>query len=179
MSRIGKLPIAIPEKVTATIDGSKISVKGPKGELSKEFVGDVAFELNDGQLQVSPANKSRFANAMYGTARSIINGMVEGVVNGFSKDIEISGVGYNATLKGKTLVLKLGFSHDINYDIPDGVTIKATDGGTKLNIEGIDKQVVGQTAASIRHYHPVEPYKGKGVHIVGQHEIRKEGKTVA
>ncbi len=179
MSRIGKLPIAIPEKVDVKVDGSTVTVKGPKGQLSKTFVNDVAFEVADGEVKVSPANKSRFANAMYGTSRSILNGMVEGVVDGFSKDIEISGVGYNATLKGKSLLLKLGFSHDINYDIPDGVTITVTAGGTKLKIEGIDKQVVGQTAASIRHYHPVEPYKGKGVHIVGQHEIRKEGKTVA
>jgi len=179
MSRIGKLPITIPEKVDVAIDGSTIKIKGPKGELTKKFVSDVSFEVDDGQVKVSPANKTRFANAMYGTSRSIINGMVEGVVNGFTKEIEISGVGYNATLKGKTLLLKLGFSHDINYDIPDGVTITVTDNGTKLKIEGIDKQIVGQAAASIRHYHPVEPYKGKGVHIVGQHEIRKEGKTVA
>ena len=179
MSRVGKLPIAIPDGVTAEVSGSSIKVKGPKGELSKDFPGDVAIEVADGEIKVSPANKSRFANAMYGTARSIINGLVIGVTQGFSKDIEISGVGYNATLKGKVLNLKLGFSHDINYDIPEGAVVTVTDGGTKLKIEGIDKQLVGQVAASIRHYHPVEPYKGKGVHIVGQHEIRKEGKTVA
>lgn len=179
MSRVGKLPIAIPDGVSVDVSGSSIKVKGPKGELSKEFSKDVSIEVEEGQIKVAPSNKSRFANAMYGTARSIINGLVIGVTQGFSKDIEISGVGYNATLKGKVLNLKLGFSHDINYDIPDGVTITVTDGGTKLKVEGIDKQVVGQAAASIRHYHPVEPYKGKGVHIVGQHEIRKEGKTVA
>lgn len=179
MSRVGKVPIAVPEKVTVDIDGPIVKVKGPKGELEKTFTNDVAIELDDGEVKVSPANKSRFANAMYGTVRSIINGMVQGVLEGFSKDIEISGVGYNATLKGKVLNLKLGFSHDINYDIPDGITITVGDGGTKLKIEGIDKQLVGQAAASIRHYHPIEPYKGKGVHIVGQHEIRKEGKTVA
>ncbi len=179
MSRVGKVPIAVPEKVTVDIDGATVKVKGPKGELEKTFTNDVAIELDDGEVKVSPANKSRFANAMYGTVRSIINGMVQGVLEGFSKDIEISGVGYNATLKGKVLNLKLGFSHDINYDIPDGILITVGDGGTKLKIEGIDKQLVGQAAASIRHYHPIEPYKGKGVHIVGQHEIRKEGKTVA
>lgn len=179
MSRIGKLPVDIPAAVTVTVDGTTITVKGPKGELTKAFTSDVAFEVADNQIKLSPGNKSRFATMMYGTARSIVNGMVEGVVNGFSKSIEISGVGYNATLKGKSLTLKLGFSHDINYDIPEGVTITVTDNGTKLKIEGNDKQVVGQAAASIRHYHPVEPYKGKGVHIVGQHEIRKEGKTVA
>lgn len=179
MSRIGKLPVDIPAAVTVTVDGTTITVKGPKGELTKAFTSDVAFEVADNQIKLSLGNKSRFATMMYGTARSIVNGMVEGVVNGFSKSIEISGVGYNATLKGKSLTLKLGFSHDINYDIPEGVTITVTDNGTKLKIEGNDKQVVGQAAASIRHYHPVEPYKGKGVHIVGQHEIRKEGKTVA
>jgi len=179
MSRIGKLPVAIPEAVTVTVDGSSITVKGPKGELSKAFTKDVAIEVVNNEIKLAPGNKSRFAAAMYGTARSIVNGMVEGVVKGFSKSIEISGVGYNATLKGKSLTLKLGFSHDINYDIPDGVKIAVTDNGTKLKIDGIDKQVVGQAAASIRHFHPVEPYKGKGVHIVGQHEIRKEGKTVA
>mgnify|MGYP002640233820 CR=1 FL=1 len=179
MSRIGKLPINIPGAVTVTVDGYTITVKGPKGELTKTFTRDVAIEVADNRIVVSPGNKSRFASAMYGTARSIVNGMVEGVVNGFTKNIEITGVGYNATHKGNALTLKLGFSHDINYDIPDGITITVTDNGVKLNIEGIDKQIVGQAAASIRHYHPVEPYKGKGVHIVGQHEIRKEGKTVA
>jgi len=179
MSRIGKLPVDIPAAVTVTVDGSTITVKGPKGELTKAFTRDVAIEVVDNQIKLAPGTKGRFATMMYGTARSIINGMVEGVVNGFSKSIEISGVGYNATLKGKSLTLKLGFSHDINYDIPEGVTITVTDNGTKLKIDGINKQIVGQAAASIRHYHPVEPYKGKGVHIVGQHEIRKEGKTVA
>jgi large subunit ribosomal protein L6 len=179
MSRIGKLPVDIPAAVTVTVDGSTITVKGPKGELTKAFTRDVAIVVVDNQIKLAPGTKGRFATMMYGTARSIINGMVEGVVNGFSKSIEISGVGYNATLKGKSLTLKLGFSHDINYDIPEGITITVTDNGTKLKIDGINKQIVGQAAASIRHYHPVEPYKGKGVHIVGQHEIRKEGKTVA
>ena len=179
MSRVGKVPVAVPEKVTVDIDGAMVKVKGPKGELEKTFPNDVAIEVDGGEVKVSPANKSRFANAMYGTTRSIISGMVQGVLEGFSKDIEISGVGYNATLKGKVLNLKLGFSHDINYDVPEGIKITVGDGGTKLKIEGIDKQLVGQAAASIRHYHPIEPYKGKGVHIVGQHEIRKEGKTVA
>ena len=179
MSRVGKVPVAVPEKVTVDMDGATVKVRGPKGELEKTFPSDVSIELDGGEVKVSPANKSRFANAMYGTTRSIISGMVQGVLEGFSKDIEISGVGYNATLKGKVLNLKLGFSHDINYDVPEGINITVGDGGTKLKIEGIDKQLVGQAAASIRHYHPIEPYKGKGVHIVGQHEIRKEGKTVA
>ncbi len=155
MSRIGKLPIAIPEGVTVTIDGSSVKVKGPKGELSKDFHRDVAIVQEDNKLKLSPTTKTRFANAMYGTARSIVNGMVEGVVNGFSKDIEISGVGYNAALQGKVLRLKLGFSHDINYKVPEGVTITVTDNGTKLKIAGIDKQIVGQATASISHNHPV------------------------
>lgn len=178
MSRIGKLPIALPEKVKVTIDGSSIEVDGPKGKISKTFHKSVQIEETDGRIIVSPADKSRFANAMYGTARSIINGMVKGVVEGFSKSIEINGVGFQANLKGSVLNLKLGYSHDINYDIPEGITI-IMDGTTKLKVTGIDKHMVGQVAASIKSYYPVEPYKGKGVHIVGEFIRRKEGKSVA
>lgn len=178
MSRVGKLPIDVPANVKIAIDGTTVAVDGPKGKLEKTFNRNVAVEFSENRIKVSPANSSRFANAMYGTARSIINGMVLGVVNGFSKDLEISGVGFVANLKGKVLNLKLGYSHEINYDIPDGVNI-AVDGGTKLKVEGIDKQLVGQVAASIKKFNPIEPYKGKGVRIIGEHVIRKEGKTVA
>lgn len=176
MSRIGKLPVAIPGGVKVEVSGSSISVEGPKGKLVKTFPGDVAIAVEDGQVQCSPTNKSRFANAMYGTARSIINGMIEGVVKGFSKDLEISGVGYQAALKGKVLNLKLGYSHDIDYTVPDGITI-LMEGSTKLKVTGIDKQLVGQVAGSIKKFSPIEPYKGKGVRIVGEHVIRKEGKS--
>jgi len=178
MSRIGKLPIAIADKVKVSVDGSTVSVEGPKGNLSKTFTSDVAITVEDSEVKIAPANETRFAKAMYGTARSIINGMVEGVVNGFSKGVEINGVGFQANLKGKVLNLKLGYSHDINYDIPEGITI-AVDGGTKLKVQGIDKQLVGQVAASIKSYYPMEPYKGKGVRIAGEFVRRKEGKTVA
>lgn len=178
MSRIGKLPIAIPEKVTAKIDGSSIEVSGPKGTISKTFHKSVKIEETDGQIVVSPGDSTRFANAMYGTARSIINGMVTGVLDGFSKDLEINGVGFQANLKGSVLNLKLGYSHDINYDVPEGITI-TLDGTTKLKVSGVDKQAVGQVAASIKSFYPVEPYKGKGVRIVGEFVRRKEGKSVA
>ena len=178
MSRIGKLPIAIPEKVSAKIDGSTIEITGPKGTIAKTFHKSVKIEESEGQIKVSPGDSSRFANAMYGTARSIMNGMVQGVTEGFSKDLEINGVGFQAVLKGKVLNLKLGYSHDINYDVPEGITI-ALDGTTKLKVLGIDKQAVGQVAASIKSFYPVEPYKGKGVHIVGDFIRRKEGKSVA
>ena len=178
MSRIGKLPIAIPEKVTVSVSNNLVKVEGPKGKLEKQIHNDVNIAVEDGNVVCSPATSSRFANAMYGTARAIINNMVEGVVNGFSKDLEINGVGFQAALKGDVLNLKLGYSHDINYKIPAGVTI-VMEGSTKLKVEGIDKHMVGQAAASIKKFHPVEPYKGKGVRIVGEHVIRKEGKTVA
>ncbi len=181
MSRIGKLPVAIPSgvKIDVQVDAKKIAtvkVEGPKGKLEKTFNPAVKVVVEDGQVKVSPTDSSRFANAMYGTARSIISNMVQGVVEGFSKELEISGVGFQANLKGKVLNLKLGFSHDINYDVPEGVTI-AVDGGTKLKVSGIDKHMVGQAAASIKKFAPIEPYKGKGVRIVGDHVIRKEGKS--
>ncbi len=179
MSRIGKLPVAIPEKVQVNLDGTSISVEGPKGKLEKEFCKDVKIEMGDEGIKISPVNDSRFARAMYGTARSIINNMVNGVVNGYSKDLEINGVGFQANLQGKNLSLKLGYSHDISHPVPDGINITITDGGTKLKVEGADKQVVGEVAASIKQYYPVEPYKGKGVRIAGEHVRRKEGKTVA
>lgn len=178
MSRIGKLPIAIPDGVKIDLNGSTVKVEGPKGKLEKTFTSAVAIENSDGELKVSPAEDTRFARAMYGTARSIISNMVQGVVEGFSKKLEISGVGFQANLRGESLNLKLGYSHDINYDIPKGVTV-TVEGGTKLTVSGIDKHMVGQVAASIKKFAPAEPYKGKGVRIVGEHVIRKEGKSVA
>ncbi|EDY81491.1 ribosomal protein L6, putative [Verrucomicrobiia bacterium DG1235] len=177
MSRIGKLPVDIPAGVKVDVSGTTVKVEGPKGKLEKTFNSAVAIKVEDSQVKVSPSDSTRFANAMYGTTRSIIGNMVQGVVEGYSKDLEISGVGFQANLKGKVLNLKLGFSHDINYDIPEGVTI-AVEGGTKLKVSGIDKHMVGQAAASIKKFSPVEPYKGKGVRIIGEHVIRKEGKSV-
>ena len=179
MSRIGKLPIAVPSQVKVEISGNDLKVSGPKGNLEKSFDRSVNIKQEDSSLTVEPANSSRLAKAMYGTARSIINNMVEGVVNGFSKDLEINGVGFKATLSGQKLDLALGYSHQIVYEIPQGITVTVTDGGTKLKVEGADKHMVGQVAATVKSYYPVEPYKGKGVTIVGDYVRRKEGKKTA
>jgi large subunit ribosomal protein L6 len=176
MSRIGKLPVAIPEKVKVSVNDGAVSVEGPKGKLEKAFnLSHVSIVVEENEVKVSPANSSRLSKAMHGTARSIINGMVEGVTKGFEKKLEINGVGFKAEQKGKQLKLNLGFSHDVLVDVPEGITV-AIDGGTKVAISGCDKQVVGQLAATIYSYYPVEPYKGKGVTIVGQYVRRKEGK---
>ncbi len=178
MSRIGKQPIPVPEKVTVDISGQTVSVEGPKGKLAKTFNAAAKVAVADGVIQVSPADSSRFANAMYGTARSIIAGMVKGVTEGFVKDLEISGVGFKAILKGNTLDLALGYSHPIIYPVPDGIKVTVTD-QTKVKVEGVDKQLVGEVAANIRSYYPAEPYKGKGVKYADERVRRKEGKTVA
>jgi large subunit ribosomal protein L6 len=178
MSRIGKLPIIIPEKVEVTLDGTNITVKGPKGTLANQFAPVVEITQSENSIEVKPANSSRFSRAMHGTARSIINGMVQGVTEGFSKSLQISGVGYRAAVQGKLLDLSLGYSHEIKHPIPDGVTVTVDD-GVNIKVEGIDKQVVGHLAAQIKSYYPAEPYKGKGVRIVGQYVRRKEGKKTA
>jgi len=178
MSRIGKQPIPVPEKVKVDIQGQTVTVEGPKGSLSKTFNHAANVTFADGEIKVAPADSSRFANAMYGTARSIIAGMVTGVTDGFAKDLEISGVGFKAVLKGNTLDLALGYSHPILYPVPDGIKVTITD-QTKVKVEGVDKQLVGEVAANIRSYYPCEPYKGKGVKYVGERVRRKEGKTVA
>lgn len=178
MSRIGKQPVPVPDKVKVDISGQTISVEGPKGKLAKTFNSAASITLGDGEINVAPADESRFANAMYGTARSIIAGMVTGVTDGFAKDLEISGVGFKAVLKGSTLDLALGYSHPILYPVPDGIKVTVTD-QTKVKVEGVDKQLVGEVAANIRSYYPCEPYKGKGVKYVGERVRRKEGKTVA
>jgi len=178
MSRIGKLPVPVPEKVKVDIKGQTVLVEGPKGKVSKTFAPVVSIKLADKKVSVAPTEESRFARAMYGTARSVIAGMVKGVTDGYSKDLEIQGVGFKANLKGKQLDLALGYSHPILFDVPEGIKITVTD-QTKLKIEGADKQLVGAVTASIRSYYPPEPYKGKGVRIVGERVRRKEGKTVA
>lgn len=178
MSRIGKLPVAIPEKVSVAVNGSVVTVEGPNGKLSKSFDTTVTIEVKDGEVIVAPASNSRQARAMWGTARSIIEGMVEGVQKPFERSLVIEGVGFKALLKGKVLDLSLGYSHPIEYPIPDGITV-TIDGGTKLKVEGPDKHLVGQVSADIKSYYPVEPYKGKGVRIVGEYVRRKEGKKTA
>ena len=176
MSRIGKLPVDIPEKVNISVEANLVSVEGPKGKLSHEFPNAVKIAKEDAQVTVAPANNSRFAKSMYGTARSLIANMVIGVVDGYSKNLEISGVGFRAALNGSKLDMNLGYSHPILYEIPEGITITVVE-NTKLKVEGIDKQLVGEVAASIRAFYPPEPYKGKGVKIVGEYVRRKEGKT--
>ena len=178
MSRIGKQPVLIPDKVKVDIKGTTVSVDGPKGKVSKTFASVVKIEKKDNTVVVSPTEETRFSRAMYGTARSVIAGMVKGVSDGYLKELEIQGVGFKANLKGKQLDLALGYSHPILMDIPDGIKITVVE-GTKLKVEGADKQLVGAVTAEIRSYYPPEPYKGKGVRIVGERVRRKEGKTVA
>ena len=178
MSRIGKVPVPIPDKVKVDIKGMTVSVEGPKGKVSKTFADVVTLSMADQKVTVAPVDDSRFSRAMYGTARSVIAGMVKGASEGFVKELEIQGVGFKANLKGKILDLALGYSHPILFDIPEGIKITVTD-QTKVKIEGADKQLVGKVTAEIRSFYPPEPYKGKGVRIVGERVRRKEGKTVA
>ena len=178
MSRIGKLPIAIPEKAKVSIDGQTVSVEGPKGSLKKSFDNSVSIELVENEVRVSPVGDSRHARAMYGTVRSIINGMIVGVVDGYTKKLQIKGVGFRAVLKGNILDLSLGYSHPCELEIPEGIKVTVSE-NTKLTVEGADKQVVGQVTAEIYQFFPAEPYKGKGVHIEGQYVRRKEGKKSA
>lgn len=178
MSRIGKLPIPIPEKAKVSINGQTVSVEGPKGSLTKSFDKSVKIELNDNVVQVTPVSDSRHARAMFGTVRSIINGMVIGVVEGYTKKLEIKGVGFRAVLKGNVLDLALGYSHPCELEIPEGIKVTVAE-NTKLTVEGADKQMVGQVTAEIYAFFPAEPYKGKGVHIEGKYVRRKEGKKSA
>lgn len=179
MSRIGKQPVSIPDKVKVEVKGHTVKVEGPKGKVSKSFAPVVNIAIDGKKVIVSPtADDSRFAKAMYGTVRSIIAGMVKGVSEGYAKELEIQGVGFKANLKGKQLDLALGYSHPILMNIPEGIIVTVTD-QTKLKVEGADKQLVGAVTAEIRSYYPPEPYKGKGVRIVGERVRRKEGKTVA
>ena len=178
MSRIGKIPVEIPSGVEVSIDGNVVTVKGPKGTLVKEFSPLAEVEIADNQVVIKPSNNSRSANAIYGTTRSIIANMVQGVTKPFSKNLLIEGVGFRATVKGKIIDLELGYSHPVEHPIPDGITVTVSD-NVKILLQGADKQKVGQLAAEIKKYYPVEPYKGKGVSILGQFVRRKEGKKSA
>lgn len=178
MSRIGKQPVSIPDKVKVSVSGDTVLVEGPKGKVQKTFAPVVKVTVADRKVTFAPTDESRFAKAMYGTARSVVAGMVRGVTEGYSKDLEIQGVGFKANLKGNLLDLALGYSHPIVMTIPEGIKVTVTD-QTKLKVEGPDKQLVGAVTAEIRGYYPPEPYKGKGVRIVGERVRRKEGKTVA
>lgn len=175
MSRIGKKAVPVPAGVTATIDGGRISVKGPKGTLGMALVPDIAYAVENGAISVRPANDGKAARAFWGMQRTLVANLVTGVTDGFTKTLEISGVGYRASVSGKTLKLQLGYSHDVDYPIPEGITIKAPD-ATTVEISGSDKQQVGQVAAEIRRWRKPEPYKGKGIKYAGEYVFRKEGK---
>lgn len=175
MSRIGKNPVPVPAGVTLSQNGQVVSVKGPKGELSFTLPDAVTGKLEDGSFVVSPVEGADKAKAMWGMARTMVLNMIVGVTDGFKKDLELRGVGYRAAMKGSTLNLQLGYSHEINYDAPDGIQITVGK-PTEISIAGIDKQSVGQVAAIIRQYRKPEPYKGKGVRYVGEYVRIKEGK---
>ena len=175
MSRIGKQAITVPKGVTATVDGQKISVKGPKGELSIVVVEEILVNVADGEIAVKPREESKAARSAWGMSRTIVSNLVEGVTNGFERKLEINGVGYRAAVQGKNLQLSLGYSHEVVYAIPDDITV-VTPRPTEIVVSGIDKQRVGQTAAEIRKYRPPEPYKGKGVKYADEYIFRKEGK---
>jgi large subunit ribosomal protein L6 len=175
MSRIGKMPIAIASGVTVTIEGQTVKAKGSKGELELTLVPEVTVSQGEDGLTVAPVDESQRARAMWGLSRSLVANMVQGVAEGFSKELEINGVGYRAEVQGKSLKLALGFSHDVIYPVPEGIEIK-TPKPTEVVVSGIDKQKVGQVAAEIRSYRPPEPYKGKGVKYVDEYIFRKEGK---
>jgi large subunit ribosomal protein L6 len=175
MSRIGKQPVAIPSGVTANVEGQTVKVKGPKGALQLALHGDVVATMDKDAIKVDPRNETKRARAMWGTYRALVANLVTGVTKGFEKKLDITGVGYRAAVQGKNLQLQLGYSHDVVYQIPEGIAI-VTPKPTEIVITGIDKQRVGQVAAEIRGYRPPEPYKGKGVRLSGEYIFRKEGK---
>lgn len=177
MSRIGKQPIAIPAKVKVEAKGQNVFVEGPKGKLSITLPARTRLEVKDGNVVLSRSGEDAEAKALHGLSRALVNNMVKGVSEGFVKKLEIQGVGFKAAVQGKVVNLSLGFSHPLNYAIPDQIKVTVEE-NTKLTIEGPDKQVVGRVAAEIRSFYPPEPYKGKGVRYSDERVVRKEGKTV-
>jgi large subunit ribosomal protein L6 len=177
MSRIGKQPIALPPQVRVEVKGQKVFVEGPKGKLDWELPRRTSLKVQDGRIVVSREGDDAQAKALHGLSRALVNNMVKGVTEGFVKKLEIQGVGFKAAVQGNNVNLVLGYSHPVNYPIPNQIKVTVEE-NTKLTIEGPDKRVVGQVAAEIRGFYPPEPYKGKGVRYVGEHVPRKEGKTV-
>jgi large subunit ribosomal protein L6 len=175
MSRIGKKPVIVPAGVTATLGNGELSMKGPKGTLAIQLADEVTYAIEDGNVVVQPANDTKRARSFWGMQRTLVQNLVVGVTEGFSKTLQITGVGYRAAAQGKTLKLQLGYSHDVNMDVPEGLTV-ATPDPTTVNITGTDKQQVGQFAAEIRRWRKPEPYKGKGIKYAGEFIFRKEGK---
>jgi large subunit ribosomal protein L6 len=177
MSRIGKLPVQIPSGVTITVDQQSVTVNGPKGSLSQPLLSDVSVTVNDQQVEVKRNNDEKIARAQHGLMRALINNMVQGVTQGFEKKLEVQGVGFKVNLQGNKLVMALGFSHEVSFEAPEGVTLAVDK--MNITISGIDKQLVGQVAADIRELKKPEPYKGKGIRYSDEYVIRKSGKTGA
>lgn len=177
MSRIGKKPIAIPSGVQVAVKDQTVTVQGPKGKLVTEIHPRIKIEMKDGHVQFSRPTNINTDRALHGLARSLVNNMVHGVVEGYKKELEIVGVGFKAEVKGKKLLLSLGFTHPIEFHIPEGIQIVCPN-PTRVVVSGLDKQLVGQAAADIRGFHKPEPYKGKGIHYLGEQIRRKQGKTV-
>jgi len=177
MSRIGKQPVVIPAQVKVQVSGRKISVQGPKGKLDLDLPPRTTAKVEGGNVLVSREGEDAHARALHGLSRALINNMVKGVSDGFNKRLEISGVGFKAAVVGKVVTMNLGYSHPIQYDIPDQIKVVVEE-NTKITIEGPDKQLVGKVAAELRGFYPPEPYKGKGVKYSDEHVERKEGKTV-
>jgi large subunit ribosomal protein L6 len=175
MSRIGKRPVPLPSGVSATTEGQILSVKGPKGTLSLQMREEIKYDISEDGISVQPANETKQARAFWGMQRTLVQNLVTGVSEGFTKVLEITGVGYRATAQGKNLRLQLGYSHDVNVDVPEGIEIKTPD-NTTVEVSGIDRQKVGQVAAEIRRWRKPEPYKGKGIKYRGEYIFRKEGK---
>jgi large subunit ribosomal protein L6 len=175
MSRIGKVPVTMPAGVTADIANGVLSVKGPKGTLTLTLRDEISYTLEDGKILVRPANDTKSARAFWGMQRTLVSNLVTGVTAGYTKVLDITGVGYRANAQGKNLKLQLGYSHDVDFPVPEGIEIKTPD-NTTIEISGIDKQKVGQVAAEIRRWRKPEPYKGKGIRYRGEYIFRKEGK---
>ena len=175
MSRIGKVPVALPSGVTATTEGQILSVKGPKGTLTMPMMDDISYGIEDGRIVVQPANGTKRARSFWGMHRTLVQNLVTGVTDGFTKTLEITGVGYRAQAQGRNLRLQLGYSHDVNIAVPDDLTV-ATPDQTTVVISGNDRQRVGQLAAEVRQWRKPEPYKGKGIKYRGEFIFRKEGK---
>ncbi|WP_265564179.1 50S ribosomal protein L6 [Sphingomicrobium arenosum] len=176
MSRIGKKPVVLPAGVTASTEGTTLSVKGPKGTLAMEMMDDlIKFDIEDGEIKVTPHNMSQRSRQVWGMQRTLVQNLVDGVTEGYQKVLEINGVGYRAQAQGKKLKLQLGYSHDVDLDVPEGVEVKTPD-NTTVEVSGIDKQLVGHFAAEIRKWRKPEPYKGKGIKYRGEYIFRKEGK---
>ena len=179
MSRVGSKPVPIPKGVTVTVSGAELKVKGPKGELSWTCPDRITIQPADGVIKVARATNDAQSRMLHGTARSLVANMIQGVAEGYSKELEIQGVGYKAALQGRKLVLNLGFSHPVEVEVPQGITVQVTPDGLRLTVSGADKQLVGDLSARIRGYKRAEPYKGKGVRYKNEYVRRKAGKTVA